>query len=164
MKKIIAPQYSEYTDEEWKIWFLPADMIVEITKKELTNLLMKKIWFNNSWEEWYMVIPLDDWITINVKINDIIFNPENLEPTNNTTNSLQDVYLDEWTEYTLDLWDWTLYEWELDGVICLKTGSKYKEIAKLKEWNHLGSLRDFKIKQKNWYDLKTDISNVRLVN
>ncbi len=54
MKKIIVPKFSEYTDKEWRTWFVPADIIVKITKKELTDLLMSKIGLivKSGWLRW----------------------------------------------------------------------------------------------------------------
>ena len=127
-------------------------------------LLSRKIWHNNCWEDCYTEIILEDWTTINVEINNIPFNPKKWKKSTKLTTNLQDLYLDEWTEYTLDLWDWTSYKWKLDGIICLKTGPKYKEIAELKKWNPIWSLSDFRIKQDNWSTLVTDVSKVKFVN
>jgi len=164
MKKIIVPKFSEYIDKEWRTWSVPADIIVKITKKELTDLLMSKIWHNNCWEYCYTEIILEDWTTINVEINNILFNPKKWKKSNKLTTDLQDLYLDEWTEVTIALWDWTWYEWHLTDVMCPKINLDYKRIIELKEWNNLKTLEELKIKQDNWSTLVTDISNVRLVN
>ncbi len=164
MKKFIVPQYSEYTDMEWRIWIVPADIIVEITKKGLINLLISKIWYNNCWETWYTGINFDDWTFINVKINDILFNPEKLEVPNNATCSLQDVYLDVGTKVILDLWDWTWYQWHLKSVMCPEIKLDYKEIVQLREWCPLNPLNNCRIRQDDGKILLTKISDLRLVN
>ena len=98
---------------------------------------------------------------MNIRVNEIIFHP--WEQEKNTPKSNDDVYLDEWTNVIANPWDWSLYQYSLDSVICPKIDMPYSELIKKMD-NKVPSARRYDLNQSDWTVLHIDVSDLRLVN
>jgi len=161
--KYDVPKYTEFIDEEWKVWFLKTNVVLKVTNDELLNYLNITNGFKALWEEAFTPITLEEWNTVNIRINDIISNPKGKKQEVIWNND--DVYLDEWTPIAKRLWDWELYQFPLDWIICPNINLPYNEIiAKMDLKTNMPFIRMCDIKQEDWTVFHIDISDLRLVN